>query len=244
MHFPLYTGGKFISNCLSLSKYAQPMTTKGIDHITSIPEDYEFRLELILQTLPDRKNVHNWSAYEFSDTRFHGSNSDIKIHNKLDHFRTVHCFTELENWLQLHNNNVIITLTNWEKFRKLAHGLKDTNNQRPIGNEPETHEYYQTIMGADWPDWKQFNSLGYNTTKLHRLDSEIVKEIQSYYPIIHKHHYCFNVDDTIFNKSAFMDAMHKLYNNLGYDDFNEKPVEIYWKKYISLHTGETNGKTV
>jgi len=244
LHFPAYSGGKFIANCLSLSKYTQPMTLQGLDHLSNVPDDYEYRLNLILQTLPPSDKMDKWLHYEFGEGDFYRSGrTSVSFYNKLDHFLTVHSSSELEKWLQLHTDVVIITLTNVVKFQKLAHALKDLNNQRPIGGDIETQEHYESLKGDMWPNWKQFERVGYNTTKLKAFDSEIIEEIQTFYPITHKNHYCFDIDDTIFYNSVFLDAMHELYKNLGYDDFNERLVDTYWAKYISLHIGETNGKT-
>jgi len=251
LHFSAYSGGKFIANCLSLSKYAQPMTLQGIDYLTNHPDDYEYRLGLVLQTLPPSNKMDRWLDYEFDEGGFYKDrirsihqHGDILFYNTLDHFLTEHSSVGIQKWLQSHTEVVIITLTNVVKFQRLAHALKDPNNQRPIGNDIETQDHYESLKGGMWPNWKQFERVGYNTTKLKAFDSEITKEMQNFYPITHKNHYCFNIDDTIFYNSVFLDAMHELYKNLGYTDFNERLVDTYWAKYISLHIGETNGKTV
>ena len=244
MHFPAYSGGKFIANCLSLSKHTQPMTLQQLDYLSSVQDDYECRLNLVLQTLPAHDKISEWQKYEFSDFEFHKTDNSIKIYNSLDHFRTIHSCSNIEEWLQLHENIVIITLVNIVKFQKLAYTLKDPNKKRSIGLDIETQKKYEIVKGDNWPDWKQVESVGYNTSKLQGFSQEVIEEMQNFYPITHSNHYCFDIDETIFIKNKFMNAMHELYDKLEYDDFNERLIEIYWKKYINLHTGDKHGKTV
>jgi hypothetical protein len=43
MSFPSFTGGKFISNCLSLSKYACPQDPEAAEYLLKNQNDYDYR---------------------------------------------------------------------------------------------------------------------------------------------------------------------------------------------------------
>ena len=45
MHFPAYAGGKFISNCLALSKNCMIMDKDSVGYLTEHSLDYEYRLQ-------------------------------------------------------------------------------------------------------------------------------------------------------------------------------------------------------
>jgi hypothetical protein len=72
--FPRFAGGKFISNCLALSKKCYPQDITCAEYLLKNPEDYKFRFDSVMKTLPPtRKEMINWiSTYEFGDSRLYG----------------------------------------------------------------------------------------------------------------------------------------------------------------------------
>ena len=66
---------------------------------------------------------------------------------------------------------------------------------------------------------------------------EIITEIKQFYPwhIISNPIFNVDVDETYFNKDKFFMQIQKLYDWLGYDDFNETLLLQYYTAYIDLH---------
>ena len=74
IQFPRFAGGKFISNCLSLSKHAVPQDKKLAEYLLLHPDDYQFRFDNLVKTLPPPHDMINWIAqYELGDNQLFGS---------------------------------------------------------------------------------------------------------------------------------------------------------------------------
>ena len=73
IQFPRFAGGKFISNCLSLSKHAVPQDKTLAEYLLLRPDDYQFRFDNLINTLPPPHDMINWiTYYELGDTQFFG----------------------------------------------------------------------------------------------------------------------------------------------------------------------------
>lgn len=97
--YPQYAGGKFIMNCLALSKHCVPLDVDACNHLLAHPADYNYRLKKVLGTLPAKEAMKKWLSYECSTDEFydfasiHAGEDTIesqlvafnKIHNALDH---------------------------------------------------------------------------------------------------------------------------------------------------------------
>lgn len=70
--YPQYAGGKFIMNCLALSKHCVPLDIDMCNHLLEYPADYDFRLTNVLRTLPSKKAMKGWLSYEFNTDKFYG----------------------------------------------------------------------------------------------------------------------------------------------------------------------------
>lgn len=248
IQFTPFAGGKFISNCLSLSKHAVPQNKTAAEYLINTPDDYQFRLATALESLPPRYDMINWIAlYEYGDMNLYGpvqqlwrtgaltvnyinsitdrlSNSNLKFficsHNGPD---------EVLNLLKVWPNASVIVLKNYRKFFKTAAQLK-TSNLQPIETYAGNYckEKYNMLKGNDWPTWEQFERDDYVTN---------ISEMQQFYiwHFVKNKKMVVDVDSTIFNKESFIDGMQKLYTQLEFDDFNSDAIALFWQKYMSLH---------
>ena len=227
MMFPAYAGGKFISNCLCLSKHFVPCTT---NFDLSKVADIDYRLNIILKTLPNKDQMPDWLQYEFGEHDRSGDFYKLVKSMKLRCIRTSHGFNA--DYINEWNPATIIKLIHYEKFRNLAYSLKKTN--RPFVDE-DSRERYEQIKGSTWPTYKEFAAVGFDSRKL-VLNEQIQIDINQFYRLgstrIQTH--LFN-QNTIFNKQTFLNEMEKLYSTLDLDDFNEEATSIFYTKYAILH---------
>jgi len=271
--YPQYAGGKFIMNCLSLSRHCVPLDTEMCKHLLDYPTDYKYRLSKILNTLPSKDNMSDWLKYEFSIAGFYeampsgvGSESELlafmRMHSGnvrdtgLDQHiiqlidKNMNFFAEcrgdgklIEQYVSLWPNIKIINLINVEKFQALAASKKQKNSiKRPLsyycGNE--CREKYDSLKGKDWPTWEIFEKNNYNIDKVAKyvkMHNKVITEIKEFYHwhTISNPIFNFNVDETYFDKDKFFTQIQKLYDWLGYDDFNETLLLQYYTAYIDLH---------
>ena len=256
IQFPRFAGGKFISNCLSLSKHAVPQDKTLAEYLLFWADDYQFRFDNLIKTLPLPHDMINWiTHYELGDTQLFGpthldwrngnlkndSINDITIklsNSNLKFFIVSHSGAdEIYNLLKIWPKSKIIMLINHNKFSKLSATLKsDTDNiDQHAGNYCESK--YNFLSGPDWPTWKEFESLGFNPLKCNNYSYDIQLELIKFYPWnkIKTDPILFDIDKCIFDKYAFLTSMYTLYTQLNFTDFNESLVSKFWQEYIALH---------
>ena len=203
---------------------------------------------------------HDWnnhSSHESENLLFarfkkgiiHNGGIDNRISNLID--KNIDFFAEtrgnniehITRYISLWPNAKIIKLINFEKFQLLAADKKQTGNiqhstSHYCGNE--CREKYDSFKGKSWPDWEIFVKNDYNIDKVAKyvkINNEIITEIKQFYPwhIISNPIFNVDVDETYFNKDKFFMQIQKLYDWLGYDDFNETLLLQYYTAYIDLH---------
>lgn len=249
MHFPTYAGGKFIQNCLSLSKNCALMSLNTVDQIISNPSDYDYRLECVLSTLPKSENMKQWVAeYEFGDYEFYEdaftdwqnkkqstpTNKSLEvITSGLHFFITAHSLSVVSNIVSVWKDATIVSLINFEEFQKKAHKLKATT--RCIDNANESLLKYSELKGNNWPSWNEFQNNAYDIERIDNVPVAVKEEIKSFYPTFNNKHVTFDVDKCFLHKDNFISEMKKLYNELNFYDFDEKNITKYWNRYIELH---------
>jgi hypothetical protein len=190
--FPGFGGGKFIMSCLSLSKHATPQNTKIADYLLNNPEDYEYRLNAVMSTLPPPEEMTKWrERWEFGDTEFYGGDVLTSLKNwkhgphhmtpvnqrlynliskQMCFFITSHGGTGMvEKIVDVWPNARIVSLINSEKFWNIAVRLKQDKVQDPkfasyAGNMCQ--DKYQLLKGPDWPDWDLFEKCNYDVDKV------------------------------------------------------------------------------
>lgn len=259
LSFVRYAGGKFISNCLSLSRYCCPQDPESSMYLIDHPDDYEYRLNSVLRTLPtDKADMINWiPKYEFGDKQLYGPavlewQKGIKtVPNELTTklleknfrlFLTAHGGDgNVRNLVNVWPESTIIKLINHTKFSEIAMVLKSIDNKslnEMAGNYCK--QKYQELAGIDWPSWEEFEKAGFDIRNLKGYDS-VREEITSFYnwKDIDNTTLLFNVDDSIFSETKFLSEMQKLYIGLGLDDFNANLILKFWQSYMALHVDKS-----
>jgi hypothetical protein len=248
MHFPAYAGGKFIGNCLSLSKYCTLPDKNSVKHLLNAPDDYIYRLQRLIGTLPDQtSDMKRWvGTFEFGDSSMYGpaflewiegKNSKLNVEtamlvdSKAKFFMTAHSLPSVVNMLMVWKDATVISLINYREFQRIAYKKKGT---RDIDNANECIEKYSILKGSSWPSWEEFEQTGYNVKMLNKkYPDRILIEIEEYYPSVSE--MVFDMDSCIFERDRFLNSIKQLYRDLGFNDFNEKLVSTYWNRYIALH---------
>ena len=219
-YYPSFAGGKFIINCLALSRYcviSDPRYAKKDLSFTQFDDQYyKFKIDSILSSLPPIDEVSKWRAYELCEWKFAGiDNNDygekttvqLRAHNftplleqAVDSGRH-HCFVSHYHnvtlgFKQVWPNAKIVSLVNWNKFIKIAGAFKATKQE-----DVDRHLDYL----LDFPSTLPWPSLIYD------------------------------VDHSIFSKENHLRSIKTLYHALGWDDFNEDLVGRYYDEYRYLH---------
>lgn len=255
MAFPRFAGGKFISNCLSLSKFCCPQDPVSAEYLLNSPDDYKYRLKAVMRTLPLRRSeMTNWiEKYEFGDTQlyqtaFNQWQNGVKcppndlvhrlLRSKFSLFLTAHGGDiAVRNLLKAWPDAAIVKLVNHVKFSKISQRLKSSDNKT---HEDHAGNYckqkYESLAGNSWPTWEEFESVGYDIQKLSDYTS-VADEILTFYNWrdINNKTLLFDVDNTIFNQTKFLTAIEQLYIDLELSDFDPTLVGAFWQSYMSLH---------
>ena len=253
--FPRYAGGKFISNCLSLSRFTCPQDTETAKYLLEHSDDYDYRLNSVMRTLPPtRSDMIDWiSKFEFGDFQMYGpavnswQNGNYKPHTDLVDklitsgfrlFLTAHGGdTAVRNLLKIWPNSTIVKLINHVEFSNISRSLKSNDNKTledHAGNYCE--KKYTDLAGQSWPSWQQFESVGYDIRQLPDYNS-IAEEILEFYNWkgIDNKTVLLDIDNSIFNQTKFLTAMENLYKQLGLTDYNPALVGKFWQSYMTLH---------
>lgn len=258
--FPRYAGGKFISNCLSLSKFCCPQDPVAAEYLLTSPADYDYRLNAIMNTLPlCRAEMTKWiDKYEFGDTQLY-QQSISQWRNGIDDqpnalvtrllksefrlFLTAHGGDiAVQKLLKVWPNSTIIKLINHTKFSEISRSLKSTDNKSlddHAGNYCRSK--YLELAGESWPTWDEFESVGYDIRLLNGYES-VKEEILDFYNCrsINNKTLLFDVDNTIFNRTKFLAAIENLYKQLSLTDYNSELVEVFWQSYMLLHIDDVD----
>ena len=254
LQFTRFAGGKFFGLCLALSRHACPQDREMANYLAKNPTDYEYRTSCVTQTLPpSHKEMGDWiNKYELGDTQLYGpavaewrkgqqsSNSVVESlsNNTFKFFICNHAFEELPNLLKVWPNATVILFTNFRKFFDIASVRKSKRTETIAEHAGNYHkEHYNTLKGPSWPTYKAFETALFDTRNLVGYDTVILEDIGKYYkmnqltvPVIN-----FDVDGCIFDGDRFTKEIKRVYDILGFDDFNSELIMSIWKLYIALH---------
>lgn len=208
MYYPRYAGGKFLSNCLALSRHAVFSDCDlAKTELSNVEVDYHEKLSGAMSTLPsDSSQMHAWGCYEHSCLDFFGISNEFYDTRSIDQIKSMqfnyvitdlstqhdkcfflvsHDINNLKNMLNVWPNATVIELTNHTKFQTLARNLKKSD--------------------CIYADVETFN----NSVKF---------DVSSY-----------------FDKSRFFKNLKNLYGQLNFTDFPQQQIEIYYDAYAKLH---------
>jgi len=253
IHFPAFAGGKFISNCLSLSKYACPQDPEAATYLCNYPDDYVYRLKKVMQTIPTKNKMLQWrSGIEFGDIQLYGKGckhweygyqtQDINdtvqklINSQLNFFITAHGDANtVSTLLTVWPNAKVIVLYNFTDFVNIAVKLKTKSGNNDSGNA-NINKYNTVLSGPDWPSWHELNQALFNVNNLDKKYDIVKNEINNFYPWRDVTNPIVGFDvSTFFAWELFKDEMQQLYTWFEFDDFNEKRLKSFWEAYIALH---------
>ena len=236
IQFPRFAGGKFISNCLALSKYAVPQDAATARYLLDNPTDYNYRFARVNDTLPKTVDkMKNWiNQYEFGDKQQQSVLAQLSNSN-LNFFLVAHQPDITAELLTLWKNAKVIVLTNFRQFSNISCERKGNGEtiQEVCGNY--CVEKYNLLKGSDWPTWQAFNTAKFDVANILDLPTGVRKEIVKFYITSDTSTIGFDIDNSIFEKSKFLSAMADLYKQLYYDDFDSILVGNFWQSYIDLH---------
>ena len=258
LSFLPFTGGRFLGNCLALSKDVCPQNPQAAEHLLNHPTDYDYRLEVVLKTLPSPDNMHRWQYFEHRDQNLYGRgcfNMWMQgFRGKANYITERICHSDMHFLINDHSmrpfglckvwpNATIVCLINASKFQDISLRKKQPADT-PIRvddpfwfNGPFMYEKYTAVRGPGWPDWEVFQQSGYDVTKLGDLDQGVVEQIGRYYPLhrLQNEVIIYDVDNSYFDTDAFLLSVKSLYQKLGLTDFSAKLVQQFYQKYASLH---------
>jgi hypothetical protein len=250
MHFPSYSGGKFIGNCLSLSKHCVPMHKNHARHLIDNPTDYDYRLKCVTDLLSirgDWRSKREFSEYDLFDdydNKLNWGENDIEsnfvLRSDMSFIVTAHSLEEIDELLITFPHARIVSLVNVRKFWGISYKLKSTNESKEyqfyVGAECE--EKYNILRGIDWPQWKEFEMVNFNIALIGDTYSQLIKseigEIFKWYKLKNEI-FVFDMDGNIFSRVTFLKGMENLYKQLQYVDFNDIIISKYWEEYVKVH---------
>ena len=255
MSFLPFSGGKFLGNCLSLSKDFCPQDPVAAEHLLKNPTDYDYRLEVVLKTLPPLDKMHLWRNFEHGDGQLYGdvyhhswiqgtkgypNNITKKLCDSTMRFLITDHAMEPLGLCKVWSNATVVRLINSRKFQDIC--LRKKRPYPPRYNPPRLCrdycvEKYNMLRGSSWPDWEEFQRHGYDVTKFDALHQSIVEEIGQFYRVhlIQNQVIIYDVDQSYFDTEAFLNSMKNLYEHFGLTDFSPELVSFFYKKYMSLH---------
>jgi hypothetical protein len=237
IQFPRFAGGKFISNCLALSKYAVPQDATTANYLMYHPDDYNYRFKQVTKTLPATvAEMKNWiNNYEFGNRQQESLLEELS-NSGLNFFFIAHQPSNTLKTLSLWKNAKVIVLTNFRQFSNISCERKGNGETIEGVSGNYCVEKYTLLKGDSWPAWDEFNAAKFDAINIPNLPMPIRDEISNFYPAnTAAVTLGFDIDNSIFDKSKFLSAMETLYHQLTYDDFNSKLVGDFWQSYIDLH---------
>jgi len=223
--YPTYTGGKFIANCLALSRHcvvqSEPLARLDLKFKKFDPTYYEFKLKSVMKSLPPIDNMRNWFDYEFGCDKLYGIHEDFYKENNIKTIREriscnvvlndiltqgklsctiTHDYRTLMKQMLIYPQAKIIEFKNFDNFRALAATLKSSKHTLTDNGYISAREYY------------------YKDQEFYQLDSFMI-----------------DVDNTFMEWHPFNQMMQELYDYLGFDDYNSELVYKFWVAYTNLH---------
>ena len=219
--FPAYAGGKFLMNCLALSKNAvfshADIALKDLYlKDTNASNYYDWKLESALKSLPKSdEQVKDWRNHEIygnSPLFYCEFITQPKSEILSDAVKIMSNRNDTNFFCEYHTIDGILTLKK---------------------------NYYKNAKILTINDYKFFIEVAYNKKTKDgnfRKNKHMLKSISTF----ERDKQNLNVDycisyKNIFDENLFLPELKNLYLQMGYNDFNEKIISIFYKKYISFH---------
>lgn len=228
VYFPRYAGGKFLINCLAMSRHAvfsrsrlaeaefpdllahfDPKNLYDALILERMNRDYynEFKLGFALETLPKNPDlIKYWTSYEYGCEQLYGT--------AIRNFQTL----SMQDFKKQEFNNIISRLSHSDKrFFLIAH----TASEVPV-------------MLKIWPN-AQVVKLS-NFSRFQELASKLktAKVATTKNMVLDIPHLDFDVE-SYYSRAKFLSELNGLYQSLEFKDFPESQIATFWKQYTALH---------
>ena len=261
LYYPPVAGGKFIANCLALSKDVLPFA-KEFALLDSNFTDPKECSELIKHDLElEYGNIagHDWPRLEQfvqhglpRELRDEEINFSYKLTNIRRLYRNLLSFDTYQQFklnIALHSLPPVEYVKKWRNFEYYAMLGKTGADSFDCSYYPEIEFAFNSgkymfllahktehMLEAKrvWPNAKVLQLINY--TNFVNLAVKVKGLPYQPWPNIPLDDSIkFDVDSTITNKDAFIDAMQSLYAQFGLVDFDKDSVLTFYQAYIDLH---------
>jgi hypothetical protein len=224
LNYPQYVGGKFIANCLALSRHcviqSKALAQLDLKFKTDNPGYYEFKLKSVMKSLPPQDQMKHWLNYEFGCDKLYGIHEEFYKQHSVKDIREriasntvlndilsagkwsctiTHDYRTLMKQMLIYPQAKILEFKNFDNFRNLSAKLKG-NVDLTMKEHKATREYY------------------YKDQEFYQLESFVI-----------------DVDNTFMEWYPFSQMMSDLYDYLGFDDYNSELMYKFWVAYTNLH---------
>lgn len=252
--FGPFAGGRFLGNCLSLSKDFCPQNPLAAEYLLQHPTDYDYRLEVVLKSLPPPDKVHLWQKFEYRDQQLYGLRhfgfwiqglkykpNDItrKLCESTMRFLLNDHTMEPMGLCKVWTNATVVRLINSRRFQDISVHKKQSTTETDVSQFSGYYcvEKYNMVRSPQWPDWEEFQQCGYDVTKCRVSDQATIEQIGEFYRVhtLKNQVIIYDVDQSYFDPETFIHSMKSLYQNFGLIDFSLDLISLFYKKYISLH---------
>ena len=211
-------GGKFIQNCLSLSRHCvlkrSDWTDWQLAQTEYNTEFYQQKLDWAISTVP--VDMAKWLASELGDTQYYG---------RLFLDSTTKDLTADQLPVQVHRT---AQQHLWCTYSAHNHGVID-----------HLHRYWPTVKIVNvWPARKFLTQwLPQKNFNLWQNYINFTDEDYANYPghSPADESFQYDMDNTFYHEQAFSEQMAALYEYLGYTDWAQAPVMAYYRHYRAQH---------
>jgi hypothetical protein len=210
-NFPAGAGGKMLQNCVALSRHCVFNSAEyarwQVDYQGEFDSSYyNQKLKYALSTLPPQGELNRWLQFELGENKMYGIN-----------FESFHQYIPIP-WPEAYNVAnaglwAVITVHNHESSLYYQRYWPTIRWVCLVNNERFARKNLPIKCGNNRYD-TDWNTLG------------ISPESSSFY---------VDVDDTIYHEEKFLGQVKKLYEYLGFEDFQQDLVKTYYQAYIKLH---------
>jgi hypothetical protein len=159
------------------------------------------------------------------------------VRSEMRFFITDHSMEPI-NLVSVWSEATIIRLVNSRRFQELCLIKKHTKSENILDiNHNYCKEKYQILRGPDWPDWEEFERQGYDLRAFGNLNESVIGEMSGFYRVhlLNNPVILFDVDSCYFDIDRFRESLQGLYKKLGFDDYQDDLIKLFYEKYMQLH---------
>lgn len=210
-NFPAGAGGKMLQNCTALSRHCvikKPSFAAWQIKQQQFDSDfYKQKLKWVLATVPERLEFNGWLRYELRDDHMYGlSFPDFFAHKPMAN-RVAQHIADAGLWTTITAHNYDSAIEHFELYWPTVKHVSLINSSN----------FAKKCLPFKNP-WIEFDET-WETQG--RSDPDLC--------------YNFDIDSTIYDTDLFCESVEKLYNYLGFDDYQKHLVAEYHRAYIKIH---------